>query len=457
MLLSGHRGVLVASSVILAASFGLLPPGRAAVPDRPSRLGPAPDWTAEGNQADAFFGNGLAAADVNGDGFDDVLVGAGGFDGGESNEGRISLFLGSSSGPEAAPSWSFEGNRSGAELSSVYSAGDVNGDGYDDVLLNDLWYSDAQGVAGRFLVFMGSAAGLPSAPDLIVTGLPFGGGFGTVARPAGDVNGDGYDDVVVQFRFRTALYAGSASGLSSTPMWTVQGPDKSSQFEQAMAAGDLNDDGFDDLMMTQAFRSHGEVSEGAVFIYKGSATGPKGSVKVIEGGMSNAFLGIGAASAGDLDADGFGAIAVASADLRDLPVPSFPPHVFIFEGSRNGVRASAALELAEPDTSVYGFFLGSAGDLNGDGYGDLFICGKLNTPVPSSAGRLFLYLGSPQGLDPIAAVTLAGTQSSDNFGAQAAAGDVNGDGYDDLITGATAFSNDQSREGQAYVFYGGPD
>ena len=102
----------------------------------PSGLGTSPAWTASADQ-DANFGIAVASAgDVNGDGFSDIIVGAPAYDNTQTGQGRAFLYLGSPSGPGTAPAWMAEGDGARAQLgSSVATAGDVNGDGYSDVII----------------------------------------------------------------------------------------------------------------------------------------------------------------------------------------------------------------------------------------------------------------------------------------------------------------------------------
>src|SRR5206468_3368315 len=100
-------------------------------------LATTPAWTAEGNQAGAAFASPVASAgDVNGDGFSDVIVGAWLYSNGEANEGRAYVYLGSLSGLSLAPAWIAESNQADALFGfPATTAGDVNGDGYSDVLV----------------------------------------------------------------------------------------------------------------------------------------------------------------------------------------------------------------------------------------------------------------------------------------------------------------------------------
>ena len=140
---------------------------------------------AEGNQTGAFFGNSVSAAgDVNGDGYGDVIVGAKWYGNGQTEEGRAYVYHGSASRLSATEDWKAESDQASAKYgSSVFTAGDVNGDGYADIIVGAFGYPgpSTRGVA---FVHHGSASGLSATPALNnqTTGVTF-----SSSSPAGRI------------------------------------------------------------------------------------------------------------------------------------------------------------------------------------------------------------------------------------------------------------------------------
>ncbi len=425
----------------------------------------APNWTGEGQQVEARFGQCVATAgDVDGDGYSDVIVGAPRYDAGETNEGKAFLFRGSVDGVSMSYAWSAEGNQGYAEFASAVStAGDVNNDGYDDVIVGAPYYSGGSADEGRIYLYYGSEDGLETTaactkePNVAETR------FGASIAPAGDVNGDGYADFIVGASYftngqlhegRIYVYYGSAT-IPGTP-WTAELNEEAAQFGRCVAgAGDVNGDSYDDVIAgAPTFNNYGHI--GRAYVYHGSETGIAGSPWIA--GMPD-WDGFGAkvAGAGDVNGDGYADVAISA------PVTSegfdYNGKVYLYYGSETGLGSSPAWALAgDQESCHFGEGLATAGDVNGDGYADLIIGAELYDDPEIDEGKAFLFLGRWFGLSTTPYWTEDGGQAGASFGVSVGtAGDVNGDGFSDLIVGADSLDAGQVNEGGAFVYLGSSD
>ena len=168
----------------------------------------------------ANFGESVASAgDVNGDGYGDVIVGAPEYSNGLTDEGAVYVFYGSASGLSTAPDWQAESNSNGAQMGySVASAGDIDNDGFDDVIAGAPYYDNGQINEGALYVYYGSETGPSNTPQIIETNH-VAGYFGWSVAPAGSVNGDVYADVIVGAPFydNGQTDEGAASSTGRTP------------------------------------------------------------------------------------------------------------------------------------------------------------------------------------------------------------------------------------------------
>jgi hypothetical protein len=417
-------------------------------------------WAAESNQADSQFGRVVSAGDVNGDGFSDVVVGAARFDNGETDEGRVVLYLGSASGLSLAPAWTAEGNQMGAQLGySVASAGDVNGDGYSDVVVAAPFFSNGEASEGRVFLYLGSPTGLSSGPAWTAEVNQANAWFGYSVASAGDVNGDGFSDVVVgapvMNNGRVFLYLGSTRGLALTESWTAE-INQSSLFGASVASsGDVNGDGYSDVVVGANFFVNGQSGEGGVFVYLGNPSGLGVTPAwTAEGNQAGAQFGQSVASAGDVNADGYADLLVGSQSSNPEAKEG---RAFLFLGSSTGLAAIPAWTAEGNQTNAFfGDAVASAGDVNGDGFSDVVVGGGRFDNGEADEGRAFLYLGSASGLTPTPAWTAESDQASSDFGgAASSAGDVNGDGFSDVVVGALSFDNGEPDEGRAFLYLGG--
>jgi len=427
-------------------------------------LSTTPAWTYNINQDLAKLGWDVeTAGDVNGDGYSDVIVSAPGFSNGQSAEGKVCVFYGGPNDLPASPSWQREGGQTLADFGADCApAGDVNGDGYDDVIIGAPKYSNGQSFEGQAYVFYGSASGLPANPSWTVDGNGGSYWMGGKVAPAGDVNGDGYADVLIAAtNYGTApisegkvyLYLGGASGLATSPAWTREANQESSRYGSALStAGDVNGDGYDDIIIGTPFWNQTNSNEGMAQLFLGNVTGlATVPLWTIYGGLANYGFATTVACAGDVNGDGYSDIAINGGNG--------PSHVWIYHGGASGPDNVPDRQY-DASTNTLGIGLFAAGDVNGDGYSDLIVgdeSADSGNPGNGDEGAAYLYLGSPSGLATSYASIVWGEELDSGTYARSCntAGDVNGDGFADVIVGDWAFDDDNAgSEGKAYLYLG---
>lgn len=422
----------------------------------------------ESNQVGAGLGQSLGAGDFNGDGYSDVYAGAFNFDGVAADTGRVDIYFGGANAPDTVREATILSNQSSAQLGRAVATGDVNGDGFADLITGESGF-DVTGLAnaGRILIFHGGASGFNATADDSITGGTLGERLGT-SLAVGDLNGDGLADILAgapdysngqSMEGAVQIYYANASGLfASSPNRLIEGEVSGAKFGSSVAiAGDINGDGTNDIVVGAPNASAVNLAdEGAIYVYLnrgGFSASANGSAR---GAQAGALFGGAVAAAGDVNGDGF-ADFMAGANSFDTASALDAGQMRLFHGS---AVLNMAVAFSKDGGNVSGRF-GSClahTDLDGDGLSDVLV-GAPDYPVgiASQSGVAFVYLGTISGLNPVpvARAEMASSQTGANFAtACAGAGDVNGDGLGDVIFGAPGLDVNFASDGAAFVYYG---
>jgi hypothetical protein len=355
------------------------------------------------------------------------------------------------------PTWQFTVGTLSAPVDTSWGTTlDVNGDGYADVMVA------APGVMQAFL-YVGGVSGIASSPQILTAPAGDTGDFGLLVASAGDVNGDGYADVVVDQIGEVFLFLGGAAGLASSPAITFPdpGPGRGAFGIRASCAGDVNGDGYADVVI-------GDNMSGKAYLYLGSAAGPPSTPDLTLTAPSTAPGGSGfghsIVGAGDVNGDGYADLVVGALGASVNATDDFAGKAYVYLGSAAGLATSPTVTLLGSEVrGAFGRWVSNAGDVNGDGYADVVIGadGENGADGAGSPGRAYVYLGSAAGLAASPAVTLIGPDGPGSWFGRcvAAAGDVNGDGYADIVIGADAGGRQPggaagTTVGWAYVYLG---
>jgi len=414
----------------------------------------SPDVVLTGENPGDYFGEWISGAgDVNGDIYEDFLVGAPFSDEGAVDRGKAYLYLGGPGLDMRAPveiadatltSESYFGSR-------VAAAGDLNGDGLDDWMISVYGYDSMKGMVNIY--FGGS--NFDTDPDIQITGPTADAGFGCSIAPLGDVNMDGYDDIIIGSSYddiagidagRAYIYFGGPA-MDTTPDLQLAGQAGSRFGFSVASAGDFNGDGFNDIMVGAPYVEHDGISKGWTYVFGGGDLLYSGTNWPFEGEALNDQFGVSVSSAGDFNGDGYDDILIGA--HRNDAAGSDAGRAYVYYGGGAGGTSPDAILTGQAASDYFGSSVSPAGDLNGDGYDDLIIGAYSNDYNGADAGRVYVYYGGGQP-NLVPDMVMDGVAGGDKLGLCAvSAGDIDGEGVREIIVSS---SSHDSNTGYVHVF-----
>jgi hypothetical protein len=463
------------------------------------------------------------AGDINGDGIDDLIIGAPDADpNGITNAGSTYVVFGGTNVGEGGSidSSSLDGSNGFASNSvnagdrfgnSVSSAGDVNNDGIDDFIIGNNPTSRSSAIKSvSYVVFGGTQIGADGNFDISSldgsNGFVIDGVADSSVTDAGDINGDGIDDLIIGqnlfSRSRSVYVVFGGTELGASGSFDASSLDGSNGFVidyliddysfynlvVSSGAGDVNGDGFADLIIGSPELLNYEIDSVSYVVFGGTNVAENGRLTISELDGSNGFaingvakldrLGSSVSAAGDINGDGIDDLIIDAPGGRYLYYANYSSKCYVVFGGTDIATTGSDLSALDgsngfvingisfPDESARRS-VSNAGDINADGIADLMISAPgagINGRFSGSTYIVFGGVGVGAGgsfelsdLDGSNGFVLNGIKEFDSSGfSVSAAGDVNADGIADVIIGAPYADANGVRSGSSYVVFGSP-
>lgn len=426
----------------------------------------SPNWLTEGSEQGGEYGYAVSSAgDVNLDGYDDVLIGADRDSSFNYRAGSVFLFYGGPSGLTWQPVWSSGGSASGERYGSALAGGgDFNADGYDDIAIGAHRYNHDHPDEGAVFVYYGSSSGLPVTADWSYQSNQVNAQLGYSLVVPGDINCDGYDDLLVGARWYSNpqehegavfVFYGGSMGLEPVPAWMYESDQPGASLGASLSGGYSSaTDNCADILVGAPYFQRDFHEEGAAFLFYGAPAGPSAAPDwSAYGSQEEAWFGTSVAWIGDTDLNGYADLAVGAPQAANPLWGS--GSIYLYGGSAADPAADAQQLGMIASGGGYGRMVAAVGDVNRDGFADLAIGDYLYTADQQQEGALFVHLGSLDGIQPEPAWMAEGNKADTWFGfAVASAGDVNQDGYSDVIVGAPEFRQSTTLLGRVFLYLG---
>lgn len=393
------------------------------------------------------FGNGNFAGDVNGDGYDDIIIRGHYNDQIANDAGKAYIYLGGTSFDNIVD-FELYGEAPEDHFSAVIStAGDINNDGFDDIIVGaSLADAGNQIDAGKAYVYLGNTK-LDTSPDLVISGNPYD--RLSIVSNAGDLNGDGFDDFMVGTSHTdnqgyVNIYFGSENtdNIAELTLYEENLDDKFGSY--LACAGDVNGDGYDDIIVSGYRNSSGASVGGRVYLYYGGQDMDNLPDVIFTGQESSGYLGWSVDGGGDVNGDGFDDIIIGA--WAEDAGGHDNGNVYLFLGSTDMDNNPDVVFKGKLYEENFGKYVSNKGDINGDGFDDIIV-GAAGTGL----GRVYVYFGNANIIDQPDLI-FSGENEGDNFGPCKFAGDLNSDGFGDIIIGADRNNDNGQYAGKSYMF-----